>query len=264
MRYDFGEANPHPEFSPAFFEWVDERVFPVAMQFMPWKQLPFDNLIPFDLLPTMDVLEIGVGCGSHASLLAPRARSYVGIDLTEYGTRATRTRLDISNSPGGVVRMDGESMGLRDKSVDFIWSWGVIHHSADTSAIIKEMRRVLRPGGRAVTMVYHRNWWNMFVMAGLFHGLARGMLRGRSLHAVRQMNTDGALARYYRVNEWEEVVSPYLNVVKSSVVGCKTEIVPLPRGKAKSWVVERIPDAAGRLFTNRMRMGMMLVTEYSG
>jgi len=45
-----------------------------------------------------------------------------------------------------------------------VWSWGVIHHSANPANVLKEIQRVLRPGGRAITMVYYRGWWNYFVM----------------------------------------------------------------------------------------------------
>ena len=36
----------------------------------------------------------------------------------------------------------------------------MIHHSADTTRILKEMHRVLRAGGQAVLMVHYRSWWN--------------------------------------------------------------------------------------------------------
>ena len=34
-------------------------------------------------------------------------------------------------------------MEFADNSFDFIWSWGVIHHSADTQRVLREMHRVL-------------------------------------------------------------------------------------------------------------------------
>ena len=87
MRYDWTARLEAQEFSSEAYDEIDRRFFSVARQFMPWTREPFDALIPFDQLPQMDVLEIGVGSGSHAQLLARFAKSFTGIDLTEYATR---------------------------------------------------------------------------------------------------------------------------------------------------------------------------------
>src|SRR5208337_2442692 len=70
MRYDWEEAVPYKEFSKDFYLEIDRRFFGSVRSFAPWKRLPFDFLIDFDALRSKDVLEIGVGNGSHAQLLA--------------------------------------------------------------------------------------------------------------------------------------------------------------------------------------------------
>jgi protein-L-isoaspartate O-methyltransferase len=57
--------------------------------------LPFETEIPFEQLPNLDVLEIGVGHGSHAGLIAPRVKSFTGIDITESAVEATRKRMEL-------------------------------------------------------------------------------------------------------------------------------------------------------------------------
>ena len=59
--------------------------------------------------------------------------------------------------------MDAEHLEFPDETFDFVWSWGVIHHSANTEAIIREIHRVLKPGGEARVMVYHRNSINFWI-----------------------------------------------------------------------------------------------------
>jgi SAM-dependent methyltransferase len=49
-----------------------------------------------------------------------------------------------------------------DGSFDLCYSNGVIHHAPPTQRIVDEMHRVLRPGGQALVMVYHRNSLNYF------------------------------------------------------------------------------------------------------
>jgi len=165
MRYDWKDGIPYEEFSQEFFAEIDRRFFSAVELYAPCKKIPFDWLIEFDSLRTKDVLEIGVGNGSHAQLLAEHAKSFAGIDLTEYSVRSTSERLRVFGLPGTVAEMDAEKMLFPDKSFDFVWSWGVIHHSANTRKIIEEMYRVLRPGGEAVVMVYHRTLWEYYVQA---------------------------------------------------------------------------------------------------
>src|SRR5260370_38747581 len=99
---------------------------------MPWRNVPFDAIIPFDDLRAKEVLEIGVGQGTHAQLFAPRCKSFTGIDLTANAVDMTSRRLKLFGFSGTILQMDAEAMNFVDNSFDYIWSWGVIHHSADT------------------------------------------------------------------------------------------------------------------------------------
>src|SRR5439155_13252307 len=132
MRYDWGDRIPGKEFTREFYEEIDRRHFSDAAHYTPPRQTPFDELIPFEALPKYDVLEIGVGNGSHAQLIAPHCRTYSGIDLTQYAVESTSHRLQIFGINGRVRQMDAEKMDFPDASFDFIWSWGVIHHSSNT------------------------------------------------------------------------------------------------------------------------------------
>src|SRR5204863_510310 len=45
---------------------------------------------------------------------------------------------------------------FRDASFDLVYSYGVLHHSPDTRVAVAEARRVLRSGGVARVMIYHK------------------------------------------------------------------------------------------------------------
>lgn len=260
MRYDWRKGVEFEEFSREFYEEIDRRFLLPSQDFLPWKEIPFDPLIDFGALAGKDVLEIGVGNGCHAGLIAPRARSFTGIDLTEYAVKSTSKRMELSGIDATILAMDAEQMEFEDNRFDFIWSWGVIHHSANTRKIIEEMHRVMRPGGTAVTMVYHRSWWWYYVMNGLIRGiLLGGLLRERSLHRLTQHNTDGALARYYTVREWKAMVSDLFQIDRMRIMGNKTEVIPLPAGKLKEHVEAALPSAFTRFLTNTCRLGYFLV-----
>jgi ubiquinone/menaquinone biosynthesis C-methylase UbiE len=263
MRYDWREKLADPEGSEGFFREIDSRFFSDVRRYMPWKKTPFDPLIDFEALRGMDVLEIGVGSGAHAQLLARNARSFAGIDLTDAAIESVRSRFEGAGlDTTGLARMDAEHMTFPDHSFDFIWSWGVIHHSSNTRRILEEMHRVLRPGGRAITMVYHRNVWNWYFVGGFLHGVLGGDLRRtHSLHVIAQMHTDGALARFYTKREWAGGAADLFRVKRVWIFGSKAEVVPIPPGKIKRALLRWIPDAATRFLTNRMGFGTYLVTE---
>ena len=264
MRYDWREEIAAEPGSKAYFEEVDRRFFASANSYLPAKKYPFDSLVDFEGLRDKDVLEIGVGHGSHAALLAAKAKSFTGIDLTEAAVTMTKKRFDQFAIPGTILQMDAEKMSFADSSFDFIWSWGVIHHSADTKRIIKEMNRVLRPGGTATVMVYHRNWWNFGLVYGLLKGVGQGQLKKhKSLHHVAQAATDGAIARYYRQDEWRDLVEGQFKVDAIKIIGQKNDVVPLPAGRVKAAAERALPDSVGRLLTNNMRLGSFLVAHMS-
>lgn len=261
MRYDWRHPVAIEGLSRAWFAEIDRRFFEAARVYMPWTTVPFDELIPYRELGDKRVIEIGVGMGSHAELLVRAAGSFIGIDLTECAASATRRRLELAGLPGLVCRMDAERLALADCSADLVWSWGVIHHSPDTRQALSEIHRVLKPGGTAITMVYHQSFWLWWVVGFALHGIIRGRLaRLGSVHRVVQEVTDGALARYYRPREWRSLCGEFFSVELLRVYGGKNELVPLPAGRLKSALMALIPDAFVRLICNRLRFGSFLVT----
>lgn len=264
MRYDWNQEIGYPEFSKEFYEEIDRRFFSNVHEFMPWTKIPFDPLIDFDRLRDQDVLEIGVGGGSHAALLSRHAKSFTGIDLTDYAVENTSERLKCFGLAGNVLQMDAEQMSFADSSFDFVWSWGVIHHSSDTRRVLSEIARVLRPGGRAVTMVYHRSAWNYYLIGGLIHGVLRGdVFKTKSLHKTVQSQTDGAIARYYSAAEWRALAAEYLDVDAIQIYGSKMELFPLPSGSLKHMASEMMPLPVSRFFTNSCGWGSFLVSSLS-
>lgn len=262
MRYDWTDSVGKDEFSREFFQEIDERFLKPAGEFLPYKKIPFDSLIDFEALKDKDVLEIGVGNGSHAALLAAHARSFTGIDLTDYATRSTGARFKLFGLNGTIRQMDAEKMDFPDGSFDFIWSWGVIHHSSNTRRIVEQMHRVLRPGGKAVVMVYNRSAYLYWFCSTFIYGVLRGRLfKYKSLNAVLQSTTDGALARYYKGSEWRKMVGDLFDCKPTLVSGNKPEFLPIPGSGLKRLLLKLTPNLASRFFLNTLRQGSFLIAE---
>lgn len=266
MRYDWlgGELNkiPHPEFSREFYREIDSRFFSNANEYLPTRAIPFDGLIDFESLRDKKVLEIGVGNGSHAQLLATYSGEFTGIDLTDYGVRSTQERMkafDITSAE--IKQMNAEKLEFDDSTFDFVWSWGVIHHSANPRNILKEIHRVLKPGGTFKAMVYYRSFWSYYTF-GLLAGVGKGLFfKGNSLHETVQKITDGAIARYYSEAEWQqELEDAGLTVDDINVLGMKSAILPIPGSKLKYTILDKVPSSFSRFLTNDLRMGSFLVS----
>lgn len=261
MRYDWRERIAAPPDTREYFTEIDRRFLESARHYLSSRSIPFDDLIPFESLKDKDVLEIGVGQGTHAQLIAPFCKSFTGIDLTEHATEMTRRRFAIFQIPGEIRRMDAEEMSFPDASFDFIWSWGVIHHSANTRRVLQEMARILRPRGKAVVMIYHRSWWHFYV-GGLLRGIFRNQFRTKKkFHHIAQAATDGAIARYYTQAEWRQTTSSLFDNIELRVYGLKAEILPIPPGKFKEFLERVVPDRFSRLIINRLRLGTFLVAD---
>ena len=106
------------------------------------------------------VLEIGCGLGTDGAQFAKAGADYTGVDLTEAAVELARKHFELFNLRGTFQTADAENLDFKDDSFDLVYSHGVLHHTPDTARAVHEIHRVLRPGGRAVVMLYHRNSYN--------------------------------------------------------------------------------------------------------
>ena len=105
----------------------------------------------------LKTLDIGVGLGSDHMLLAKAGAILSGIDLTERAISHTKRRFELFDLNHNLFIADAENLPFKDSEFEAIYSWGVIHHSPDTQQCLNEIHRVLKPGGFAKIMVYHKH-----------------------------------------------------------------------------------------------------------
>jgi SAM-dependent methyltransferase len=131
-----------------------------------------EEFAEFDAAGNLEVLEIGVGLGADHQRFAAAGARLSGIDLTERAVDHARRRLALFGLESRVQRGDAERLSFADASFDVVYSWGVIHHSPQTPRAVAEIHRVLRPGGVARVMIYHK-WSLVGYMLWLRYGLLR-------------------------------------------------------------------------------------------
>jgi SAM-dependent methyltransferase len=104
------------------------------------------------------LLEIGLGYGTVGQLLAERGVDYHGLDISPGPVGMMVHRLEMLGVADPSARVtQGSALAIPhlDTSFDVVVSIGCLHHTGDLAAAIREVRRVLRPGGQAMIMVYN-------------------------------------------------------------------------------------------------------------
>jgi ubiquinone/menaquinone biosynthesis C-methylase UbiE len=115
-------------------------------------------------LSEKNLLEIGCGIGIDTIRLASLGfREVVGLDLSATAVDIARTHAKLKNiTTVHFETANGEELTLPNNTFDFVYSFGVIHHTPSIETAIAEIHRVLKPGGTAIVMLYHRhslvNW----------------------------------------------------------------------------------------------------------
>ena len=103
------------------------------------------------------VLEIGVGAGTDHLQWARAGAHCYGVDLTAAAIETTRSHLAHYGFTSELQRVDAETLPFDDEFFDVVYSWGVIHHSEHPERIIAEIKRILKPGGLFLGMMYGRH-----------------------------------------------------------------------------------------------------------
>ena len=74
------------------------------------------------------------------------------------------------------------------------------------------------------------------------------------------MNTDGAIARFYKRREWRALLERYFAVEGMEIRGQKSELFPVPASRLKDVLMDTTPDAVCRFVLNTLRQGSFLIS----
>jgi SAM-dependent methyltransferase len=214
----FWEAQPcgtktasSPPGSPAFFEEVERWRYSVE-PFIP-------EIAGFETAAGKDVLEVGIGLGTDFVRFVRAGARATGVDLTEAAVEAARERLRLEGLSADVRRADAEALPFEDESFDVVYAYGVVHHTPDTAQAVRELHRVLRPGGEARVMVYSRRSWFALAVWGRhvlrrrrpWHSFTRALaedLESPGTQAFTQRELEALFAPFRSV-AYRRFVTPY-------------------------------------------------------
>jgi SAM-dependent methyltransferase len=122
------------------------------------------------------VVEVGCGFGIDGSRFVEGGANYVGIDLSHGAARTARRTFDLLGLKGATVQGDAAALPIASASADYVYALGVLHYLPDTARVVREIHRVLRPGGRCLVMLYHRRSLNYYFNILVLRRLGASML----------------------------------------------------------------------------------------
>ncbi len=136
------------------------------------------------LHPEMTVADVGAGTGFVSAGLAPLVKKIHVLDGSNAMLDVARknlaqyTNLEFQNA-------DGLALPLPDSSIDAAFANMYLHHCPDPLAVIREMVRMLHPGGRLIItdIDIHTHEWLKAEMADVWLGFERDQIRAWFEHA---------------------------------------------------------------------------------
>jgi 2-polyprenyl-3-methyl-5-hydroxy-6-metoxy-1,4-benzoquinol methylase len=204
-----------------FFDAVERHRY---TEYAPWMP----EVMGFKDFAGARLLEVGCGMGTDLLQFARGGASVTGVDLTPRSIQISQQHFAVYGVHGEFAISDGEHLPFADESFNVVYSNGVLHHTPDTAGAVREVHRVLRPGGQARVMLYHRGslgYWGQIIVR---HGILGGeLLRGNSpadiMSKYVEFNEGGGnpLVKVYSRREARDLFSMFSEV--------KTQVEQLTR-----------------------------------
>jgi SAM-dependent methyltransferase len=167
------DISTQPVGSRGFFDDLDQYHFEKLHHLL--------RLVPFDGSRGQTVLEVGCGAGIDLARFARGGAVVTGVDVAPSAIALARANFAQQGLPGEFQVADGEQLPFADGTFDLVYAHGVVQYTAHPQRLVDEVRRVLKPGGRAIFQVYNRRSWlnalSKLMKVGLEHEDAPVLLK---------------------------------------------------------------------------------------
>src|SRR2546429_7837750 len=164
-QYEFGTRE--------FFDAVEHHRY---HEYAPWMP----EVMGFNEFSGLRLLEIGCGMGTDLLQFARGGARVTGTDLTPRSIEVSRQHLAVYGETGDFTIAACQTLPFVNERFDVVYSNGGLPHTPDTAGAVREIHRVLRPGGQARIMLYHRKSFAYWRQGVVRYGIFRGEFLGGS------------------------------------------------------------------------------------
>ncbi len=202
------------------------------------------------------VLEVGVGIGAdYLEWLRAGARA-TGVDLSPASLERARRRCELAGFHPDLRVADAEHLPFADHTFDVVYSYGVMHHSPDTTQCLREAWRVLKPGGQARIMLYHHP-----SLTGAMLWLRYGVFRGKSLRRAVYDHLESPGTKTFAQPEVRSMMAGFEDIVMRQVFSPGDMLLNRPSTRFQSPLYRLVWKLYPRVLARKLgrRWGLFLL-----
>jgi SAM-dependent methyltransferase len=157
------DSVPHPRGTEESFDAIFER----------WERRMSERRLAFlNSCRDKRLLEIGCGIGIDGRYFSSHGVKYQAVDMSRESLKLARRHFTMKDLLPRFANADATRLPFDDDTFDVVYSSGVLHHVPNMVEACREAVRVLRPGGTARIMLYHRASYHYL----LVHWLVRPLV----------------------------------------------------------------------------------------
>ncbi|MGK7346164.1 MAG: class I SAM-dependent methyltransferase [Candidatus Nitrospinota bacterium M3_3B_026] len=175
----------------------------------------FDD-VDFSRARGKKVLEVGCGAGTDSAQFARAGADVTSMDLTSKATALTKRHFEVMELQNHIIQGDAQTLPFASGSFDIAYSMGVLLSVPRTDVAVKEIHRVLKPGGEAIVMLYHRDsmwyYYHYLYLQGVVEGRLKTMDKRKILEETVEQRPDCPLAKVYSRKEAEDLFEDFSKV----------------------------------------------------
>ncbi|HEX6183682.1 MAG TPA: class I SAM-dependent methyltransferase [Pyrinomonadaceae bacterium] len=155
--------------------------------------------------PGATFLDVGCGPCAHSLRLARRGFNVRAVDFSESALEMARSNVRASGMEERITLQRESLLGLSfpDESFDYVLCWGVLMHIPEVGRAVRELSRVVKPGGALVVSEGNTNSWEAVALRALKR------LMGRERAEVKRAE---AGTEYWKVGDGEALVTRQADV----------------------------------------------------
>ncbi len=190
---DFWDHHVHdwkvaksPAGTKEFFEEIE------AYRFEKLHYLP--QVVNFGGYRGKKLLDVGCGVANDLSRFVRGGAIVTGVDLAPHSIELAKANFSQRGLQGEFSVMNGESLEFADNMFDVVYCHTVLHFTVHPERMIREIHRVLKPGGTAILMTVNRESW---------------LNRLQKLMKVEIDHLDSPVFYQFSIPEYRQLLAPF-------------------------------------------------------
>jgi len=156
--------------------------------YSPWlKEYISELATRYNLNNHTKMLEVGHGMGLDALEFKKHNINYTGIDLSNSHHEIAKKMFKLKNQKGEFMLSDCEKLNLSSSSFDFVYSFGVLHHTPRIDNALTNINIVLKKNGVFVLALYSKYSFAYFLKVILYYGILKAYFLKHNASEIRSM-----------------------------------------------------------------------------